>query len=146
MEISMYKEEHFDQVLEIYSRAFSAPPINYTFITPVKAARYVRDITLTPGFLGYTFWDEQMVAFVFGVLDDYFDGTMFQVKEFAVRSDMHRSGVGTKAMGLLEAKLSGFNVDAINLNTSRLLPAYGFYRKIGYVEIDENVSLMKWML
>ena len=146
MELIMYKQQHLAYVLDIYVRAFTAPPLNYDFITHEKAERYINSITMSPGFLGYTYWQEsQMYAFVFGELDDYFDGSLFHIKEFAVSPDSQGMGIGSKAMALLESKLAGYGVKAINLHTSRRLPAYEFYTKNGYAEVEENVCLMKWL-
>ena len=142
----MYREEDLEACVKIYVDAFTAPPLDYSFLNEPKAERYIRDLTRVPGFLGYTFWvKDEMVAFCFGKLDNYFEGVMFEVEELAVASAHHRSGVGSTVMALLETKLAGYGVAAVNLNTSRNLPAYGFYLKNGYEEIQENVALMKWL-
>ena len=146
MALVMYKTEHFDEVLRIYVNAFTAPPLNYDFVTHEKAGRYIRDLTQAPGFLGYVYADGgKTTAFIFGALDNYFDGNLYQVKEFAVDAKNQRSGIGAKVMCLLESKLASIGVDAINLNTSRHLPAHAFYLKNGYTEVTENVCLMKWL-
>ncbi|MCL2199496.1 MAG: GNAT family N-acetyltransferase [Defluviitaleaceae bacterium] len=144
--LKMYQESDLEICTEIYVSAFNAPPLSYDFLTKEKAERYLRDITRTPGFLGYTYWEEdEMVAFCFGKLDNYFEGVMFEVEELAVVPGKHRSGVGSTVMRLLEAKLAGYRVMAVNLHTSRDLPAFSFYLKNGYEELQENVTLMKWL-
>ena len=146
MALIMYKSEHFEEVLRIYVSAFTAPPLNYNFVTHKKAGRYIRDLAQAPGFLGYVYaGGGKITAFVFGALDNYFEGNLYQVKEFAVDPTNQRGGTGAKVMGLLESKLAAIGVDAINLSTSRHLPAYAFYLKNGYTEVTENVCLMKWL-
>ncbi|MCL2049778.1 MAG: GNAT family N-acetyltransferase [Defluviitaleaceae bacterium] len=145
-ELTMYREADLPACAEIYVQAFNAPPLSYDFITIAKAERYLRAITLTPAFLGYTYWlNGEMAAFCFGKLDNYFECVMFEVEELAVVPQLHRSGIGSAVMELMETKLAGYGVSAINLNTSKNLPAYGFYLKNGYEEITENVALMKWL-
>ena len=145
-QLIMYRDTDFDDCVRIYTDAFNAPPLNYDWLTKEKAWRYVRDLTITPGFMGYTYWQEgEMVAFCFGILDNYFEGTVFSVEELAVVSKFHSKGIGTKVMNLLETKLAGYAVEAVSLQTSRNLPAYDFYIKNGYEELTENVSLMKWL-
>lgn len=140
----MYREEDFEECIRIYIDAFTTPPLNYDFVTKEKAWRYIRDITRTPGFLGFTYWmDGKMAAMCLGTLDSYFGGSMFEVAEFAVDPIHQRSGIGSTVMNLLETKLAGYNVEAISLHTSRNLPAYGFYLKNGYEELTENVTLAK---
>jgi len=145
-ELIMYQENDLNDCIKIYIDAFTAPPLNYDFITKEKAWRYIRDLTLTPGFMGYVYKiDGKIIAFCFGKLDNYFDGTMFEVEELAVTSEFHRSGIGSKIMKLLEIKLAGYNVSAVSLQTSSTLPAYDFYLKNGYEELHENVTLLKWL-
>ena len=145
-ELTMYCETDLEHCAKIYVEAFNAPPLNYDFLTTPKAERYLRDLTRTPGFLGYTYWqDDEMVAFCFGKLDNYFEGVMFEVEELAVIPSKHRSGLGSRIMELLEIKLAGYRVSAVSLHTSRQLPAYDFYIKNDYEELTENVTLMKWL-
>ncbi|MCL1845084.1 MAG: GNAT family N-acetyltransferase [Defluviitaleaceae bacterium] len=142
--LRMYVESDLPMCVKIYTEAFNAPPLSYSFLTAEKAERYLGDLVRTPGFLGYTYAEEgETVAFCFGKLDAYFEGTMFEVSELAVTPGLHRSGVGSKVMRLLEIKLAGYGVQAVSLNTSRNLPAFEFYRKNGYEEIIESVALMK---
>ena len=140
----MYKNEHFDDVLRIYVDAFTSPPLDYDFVTKEKAERYIKDMIRTPGFVGYVNLDEKKItAFIFGKIDNYFEGTLYEIMELAVDPCFQRSGTGSKVMRLLESRLKSLGVDAISLNTSRHLPAYEFYKKNGYTEIADNVSLAK---
>ena len=143
-QLIMYKESDFDECVRIYCDAFNAPPLNYDWLTESKAMRYIGDLTRTPGFMGYTYWmDGEMIGFCFGILDNYFEGSMFEVEELAVSGKFHRQGIGTIVMQLLEKKLAGYAVAAISLQTSRNLPAFNFYLKNDYEEVHENVTLMK---
>ena len=143
----MYKETDLDACVAIYSDAFTAPPLNYHWLTKEKSWRYIRDLTKTPGFMGYTYWENgEMIACCLGILDNYFEGTIFCVEELAVLSKYHSQGIGTKVMDLLEKKIAGYGVEAISLQTSRNLPAFNFYLKNGYEEITENVSLLKQLI
>ena len=144
MTLIMYKNEHFDEVLRIYVDAFTSPPLNYGFVTKDKAKRYIMDIINTPCFLGYVYpGDEKITAFVFGKVDNYFEGTLYEIMEFAVDPNLQRKGIGSVVINLLETKLRNLGVDAISLNTSRHLPAHAFYQKNGYIEVNENISFAK---
>jgi len=144
--IVLYHDEDFEDCVTIYLDAFTAPPLCYHFITKENAKRYIKDLTLAPSFLGYVYKiDTVPMAFIFGKLDNYFPGSMFEVYELAVASAFHRSGIGTHFLELFEAKLAGYGVEAISLHTSRSLPAYNFYSKNGYEEMSESVTLTKWL-
>jgi len=143
--LSMYKESDLEICTEIYKDAFS-PVVDTEILSREKVWRYVRDMTLTPNFIGYTCWlENEMVAFCFGKLDNYFEGATYEISEIAVASKYHRQGIGSQVLNILEKKLAGFNVAAITLNTSRQIPAYDFYLKNGYDEIPEVTTLAKWL-
>ena len=146
MDLIMYKNAYFNDVVRIYVDAFTSPPLSYGFVTKEKTERYIKDMIRTPGFVGYVFAEkEKIIAFIFGTIDNYFDGTLYEISELAVDPSVQRGGSGTQAINLLEARLKNLGVDAISLNTSRHLPAYAFYKKNGYAEVCENVNLAKML-
>jgi GNAT superfamily N-acetyltransferase len=144
MKILPYYPANLSLCVEIYVRAFTTAPMDFHFITHEKARRYLRDTTKTPGFRGFTFSREgEIVAFLFGTTDDYFDGTIFTVREFAVLPEHWRGGVGTHAMQLLEDTLRREGMHSISLQTSRQLPAFHFYKKNGFTEETKSATLVK---
>ena len=144
MELALYRSENLDTVTRIFVSAFTAPPLVHDFLNQENARRYIEDIAKSPGFLGYVFSDRgKACAFALGAVDNYFEGTIYQIKEFAVDGKQHRSGIGSTAMQLLEEKMAQLGVDAISLNTSRNLPAFAFYKKNGYETLEENVAMVK---
>jgi len=145
IQLTMYKESDLEICAEIYKEAFSQV-IDAALLTRENIWRYVRDLTLVPNFIGYTCWlENEMVAFCFGQLCNYFESTIYEISEIAVTSKYHRQGIGTQVLNALEKKLAGFNVSAINLSTSREIPAYNFYLKNGYDEVPEITTLAKWL-
>ena len=144
MGLHVYKKRHLRDVARIYVGAFTAPPISYNFVNHANSEGYLHDITKKPGFLGYVYLhDTEIISFVFGSIDNYFEGSIFTIEEFAVDARFHRGGFGSIVIGLLERELESMGMDAITLNTSRRLPAYRFYLKHSFEEVADNVSLMK---
>jgi aminoglycoside 6'-N-acetyltransferase I len=139
-----YRKKDFRACVEIFTAAFTAPPLSYDFVTQEKARRYLRDITHSPGFLGFVYEvEESVAAFCFGVTDDYFHDPQYEVKELAVHPALHGKGVGSAVMLALETRMAKDGITAISLQTSRAIPAYYFYRKIGYTDVEDNISLVK---
>jgi aminoglycoside 6'-N-acetyltransferase I len=147
MKMLPYYPVSLSRCCDIYVAAFTAPPLGFDFLNKEKARRYLRDIAKMPGFRGFVVeCDGQVVAFIFGRLDDYFEGTVFTVEEFAVLPAFQRGGVGTRAMEMLETELAGMGVHAVSLQTSRDMPAYQFYLKNGYTEETKSATLVKPLL
>jgi aminoglycoside 6'-N-acetyltransferase I len=144
MKMKPYYPASLSRCCEIYVSAFTQPPLNYTFLTLEKARRYLRDTAKIPGFRGFVFEEGgEVVAFVFGRVDDYFQGTVYTVEEFAVAPGRQRGGIGSQAMQLLEGYLQGEGVHAISLQTGRDMPAFEFYLKNGYAEEPKSATLVK---
>ena len=141
-----YAKKNLDEIVRLYVAAFKVAPISYDWLTVEQSRRYLRDITRFPGFLGFVYLTEGAVsAFCFGVLDNYFQGTLFEIKEFAVSPACHNRGIGSLLISDMQKKLTEHGVEGITLQTSRHIPAYNFYLKNNFEEITTSVSLIKWI-
>ena len=139
-----YQKKDFTACVNIFHDAFTAPPLSYTFITHEKTRRYLRDLTNTPGFMGFVYiLDNEIVAFCFGKADDYFYPLSFKIDELAVLPTLHGKKMGATFMHAIEKYLQERGYSEATLQTARSIPAYTFYRKIGYTEVKETVNLTK---
>ena len=139
-----YKNKYLPACVELFIAAFSAPPLSYDFIDHINTRRYLRDLTHTPGFAGYIYETSDIIAaFCFGAVDDYFHAPSYEIKELAVSPALHGKGIGTDFMMQLETHLIKKGIAAVTLTTSSTIPAYHFYRKLGYTSTEENVALTK---
>ena len=139
-----YRKKDLTPCVEIFVAAFGAPPLNYDFITREKARRYLRDLASAPGFVGYVYEAEgELVGLCFGKLDDYFHAPLFTVDELAVLPGLHGKGLGKAIMSAVEEELAQKGVKEVALQTSTHIPAYRFYRKLGYSRVENTVSLTK---
>ncbi|MCL2189717.1 MAG: GNAT family N-acetyltransferase [Defluviitaleaceae bacterium] len=142
--LSPYRKKDFNACVNLFIAAFSAPPLSYDFLTEEKVRRYLRDLINTPGFAGYIYeFEGEAAAFCFGKTEDYFHAPQYVVNELAVHPNLHGKGVGRAAMQAVEAELAKTGYVAVALETSKIIPAYYFYRKLGYENISDNVSLTK---
>ncbi|MCL2603236.1 MAG: GNAT family N-acetyltransferase [Defluviitaleaceae bacterium] len=142
-----YQKNDLTVCIQLFVAAFNAPPLNYQFITHEKTRRYLRDIVSTPGFNGFMYKiNGQPAAFCFGVKDDYFHAPQYEIKEFAVCPAQQGKGTGSAFLREIEKTLTKEGVTAISLQTSRAIPAYGFYKKNGFTEYGETVGFMKSLI
>ena len=61
----------------------------------------------------------------------WYGGTEYCVEEVYIKTDRQGRGIGT--VGL----------ERIFLQTEKTVPAYGFYRKNGFCELQDHVSFVK---
>ena len=73
-------------------------------------------------------------------------GTQYSIDEFCIRTDRQREGFGTYFLDKIEEDLEKTDAICIFLQTKRDFPAYEFYLKNYFDEIDGAVSLARVVL
>ena len=143
--IELYNKNHLPTVVDIYVRAFKAPPISYDWLNKEQALPYLYDITITPKFEGYVYkLKNKIVGFCFAAYDDYFQGCLFDIKEFAIEPNLHKKGIGSIFLSEIEKTVISKGCDGIILRTSKTIPAFDFYTKNGYEDVLNAVCLTKF--
>lgn len=137
-----FKEEYLNECAELFVKTFSEEPWNEPWNFE-SAKKRLKDITLTPGFRGVILkngWKIEGV--ILGVLEQWYDGEHFCVKEFFVDSNSQGKGVGKKLLNALENRLMDKKVGLIHFWTMKGGTAEAFYNKRGY-EIPMELIIMR---
>ena len=142
--LELYNNKDLPILVGIYVRAFRAEPICYDWLHEEQALPYLYDMTITPKFEGFVYKiNKKIVGFCFGAYDDYFQGSLFDIKEFAIEPSLHKKGVGSVFLAEIEKKAAKKGCDGIILRTSKDIPAFHFYIKNGYEDVLSTVCLTK---
>lgn len=142
--LSVIREEDMPACAGIFKEIFTGEPWNQETVTTQNALRYIRDLSITPGFLGFVYHvDGQPAGMVLGTVNDYFFDPQYDIKELAVAVAYQRLGVGTRMLADVEAYLAARGVAFMLLQTSRMIPAYDFYIRNGYALVPETVNMAK---
>ena len=146
-----YKEEfrelddtYLPQMAELYRSAFRGEPWNDDWSDDVRLHEYMKEIThsCNPLNLGL-FREGRLIALSVGMIRHWWEGTNYNIEELCVAPDMQAQGVGTRFMGMIGAEVRRRGLKGIFLQTDSDKPAYGFYLKNGFDELDSHVSLYK---
>lgn len=70
-------------------------------------------------------------------------GTEYSIDEFCIKTPEQGRGLGTRLLREIEICIREKGIQQIFLQTERAVPAYEFYRKNVFFELDEYVSLAK---
>lgn len=106
--------------------------------------QYITDIIGNRNSLAFgLFEEEQLLGLALGNIKHWYTGTEFFVEEFCVKTEMQGQGLGTEFLRLLEVELRVRDIKTIFLMTGKEMPAFEFYRKNGFEEIINHVSLKK---
>lgn len=95
----------------------------------------------TYGLIAYE--DDLICGMILGCEEQFYNGTMFNIKEFCVRNDLRNKGVGTKILEEFEKCLRDKGIREIILFTSRDDGTELFYRKRGLQSYNGMVMMDK---
>jgi len=140
------KMELFDinRLAEIYFEIFTSSEWNYSWLTFGNTLRYLTDMYNSPKFFGYSLIiDDELNGGCFGDISDYFLHKGYYIKEVFLELKLQKKGLGRAFLTEIEADLQKKSIDNITLVTSKNIPAYGFYKKNGYVDSAETAFMLK---
>ncbi|MBR3952404.1 MAG: GNAT family N-acetyltransferase, partial [Oscillospiraceae bacterium] len=81
-------------------------------------------------FVIVSFNEEGITGMILGEEEQYFDGVIFNIKEFCVRNDLRGKGIGTELLAEFERRLKGMGIRETVLMTN--LEDEEFYKKRGF--------------
>jgi len=115
----------------MYVETFNAPPWNDDWTIETSSKRLHQMINCE-GFYGLMAYEnEELCGMILGSEEQFYNGIMFNIKEFCVKNDIRNSGIGTKILTEFEKQLKEKQISEIILFTSRDDGTEGFYEKRG---------------
>ena len=105
---------------------------------------YIDDLTGQRNSLALGFFDgERLIGLSLGFVKHWFAGTEYVVDEFCVDRHSQGRGTGTAFLQAIEGYLRERGIFRIFLQTGKDMPAYAFYLKNGFRELEGHVSFSK---
>ena len=147
---SMYKDvvERLKHIPEVVECHFTTGP--YTMLVKLYARdneqlmAYVREISGNYNALNYgLLMDGKLCAFSVGMIRHWWEGTNYNIEEFCVAPELQGQGIGSRFMGMIENDIRRKGLAGIFLQTDKDKPAYRFYKKNGFGDLELHVSLYK---
>jgi len=137
------KESHLDELAHLYVETFNAAPWNdeWTFET---ARKRLQQLLYSEDSFGLCVYQGgQMCGAVLGVLEQYFDGPMYNLHEYWVKNEMRGKGIGSKLFAEMEQCLCERGVKNIILITAKGDATEHFYHKQGMGTDPDMVFMSK---
>lgn len=136
--------DNFDIIKNFLVDVFTKEPWNDDWSDEEQLNGYIMDLignvnSLT---LGY-FADDEMVGLSMGHIRHWYSGTEYYIDEFCICRDKQGIGIGTNFLKDVEQYIMNEGMTHIFLQTEKMVPAYIFYKKNGFFELEEHVSFAK---
>lgn len=144
MELSILTINDIEAIKVFFKSVFTKEPWNDDWSDENQLHLYIGELIGNPNSLTLgAFEDGSMLGVSMGYVKHWFAGTEYCIDEFCIRTDLQGRGLGTAVLKSIEEYLSQKNIHTIYLETERTVKAYDFYRKNGFIELSEHISLSK---
>jgi len=137
-------ESYLPQMAELFKDAFGREPWNDNWSDKAQLMEYIKEISGSYNSLHFGLLvNGQLKAFSIGMIRHWWEGTNYNIEELCVSPDMQGQGVGTRFMGMISDEVRRRGLAGIFLQTDSDKPAYRFYHRNGFFDLDAHVSLYK---
>ena len=133
-----------EAVMRLFVDVFTNPPWNDDWSDAAQLDAYIADLTGQHNSLALGWFDgERLVAMALGQIKHWYSGTEYLIDELCVDRAAQGRGVGSAFLRAVETHLLERGICRIFLQTERGVPAYSFYKKRGFIELQDHVSFSK---
>ena len=142
--LTLLDESYIEQMADLFKKAFAGEPWNDDWSDRTQLLEYIKEISSSYNALNYGLVrDGKLIAMSIGMIRHWWEGTNYNIEEFCVDPDFQGQGMGTRFMELIEDEIRKKGLHGIFLQTDSDKPAYKFYMKNGFKNLDAHVSLYK---
>ena len=128
----------------LFKDVFTNEPWNDDWSNAEQLDAYIADLTGQSNSLPLGYFDgDRLVGLSLGYVKHWYTGTEYCIDEFCVGRGLQGKGIGSEFMNAIEAYLSENGISQIFLLTDKDVPAYSFYQKNGFMELNGNVAFSK---
>ena len=132
-----------DELAKLYVETFNSPPWNDEWSIET-ASRRLHQMINCEDFYGIKAYQEEILCgMILGSQEQFYNGIMFNIKEFCVKNEMRNKGLGTNILIEFEKRLRDKEISEIVLFTSRDDGTEGFYHKRGLKSYNSMVMMGK---
>lgn len=141
MKLEKMTPERLDEYVLVFVSAFGAAPWNEPWTQATARNRLSRFMDTGSSF-GLALEEEgQIIAFILGQYEDYYDGLRFYIQEFCCARQ--GGGLGTRLLAELERELKAQGVVRSYLMTIHGDSTEGYYHRRGYLTGPDNIWMYK---
>ena len=143
-DIRILTPEDFPAVKALFLAVFTGAPWYDDWSDEAQLDAYLRDLTGNANSLGIGLFEGgQLAAASLGSIMHWHTGTEYYIHELFVQTAQQGTGLGTALLNACEDMTKRMGITHMFLHTGRDMPAFQFYRKNGFAELEGHVSLVK---
>lgn len=136
--------EYIEEIKQLFVEVFTNEPWNDDWSDPKQLHEYLIDLIDNRNSMTFGLYeDDYLIGLSMGSILHFHNGTEYYIFEFCIKEEKQGKGMGAEFLKKIEDFIKEKQVSIIFLQTERTVPAYGFYKKNGFVELNDHISLYK---
>lgn len=133
-----------EEIKSLYQSVFMNEPWNDDWSDEEQLDNYIVDLIGNRNSLSLGLKDgDQYVGLSLGSIKHWYSGTEYYIEELFVVTEFQGRGIGSDFIKLIEKYLVDNGIHKIFLQTDVNMPAYSFYKKRDFHELNGHVSFIK---
>lgn len=137
-------ENNIEEIKRFFASVFTIEPWNDDWSDEAQLDAYIMDLIGNRNSLAFGLYEEEtMIGLSMGEVVHWYSGTEYYIREFCISTKLQGRGYGKQFMKEIETALLSEGIVQIFLQTERNVPAYAFYKKNGFFELEESVAFRK---
>lgn len=129
------------ECVDLYQRVFSKEPW-FDDDDRSDVERYFHNCLKSNQFTGYVVKKEdRIIGFSLGFIKPWIKGEEYYIDQFCIDYHLQGQGIGSFFLEEMKKDLSEKNIHAMLLNTEKGVPAYRFYLKNGFSDLEDLRTL-----
>ena len=143
MEYKGLNEENIIEAAKLYRDTFNGEPWNDSWTIETAKERIMDIFDARTAYAMTVYENNELVGFILGKKEAYFDNIIFEIKEFCVKPTLQGLGIGKTILKEFEKRLKDKGIGTVSLITCRGIRTEGFYEKNGYKTSKEMIFMTK---
>ena len=136
--------DDMESVKALFKSVFTAEPWNDDWSDDEQLTLYLGELCGQTNSLCFGLFEEnELIGLSIGEVKHWYSGTEYKIEELCIRRDKQGKGAGSFFLGEIEKEVKARGVKTIYLQTGNDVPAYEFYKKMGFEEEKNNVFFAK---
>jgi len=135
--------QYLEELATLYVETFNAEPWNDEWTIDTAKKRLQQIINTEDSYGLCICQNNLMCGAILGNMEQYYNGIMFNIKEFWIKNGMRGNGIGTRLFQEFENRLKGKSVNEIILFTSKGDFTEHFYHKQNMKSNSDMVFMTK---
>ncbi|MBE6753891.1 MAG: GNAT family N-acetyltransferase [Ruminococcaceae bacterium] len=136
--------EDKEAIKQLFCSVFTREPWNDDWSDEQQLDSYIIDLIGCHNSLTYGMYEDgQLVGLSMGLIKHWYMGTEYYINELCILTEKQGMGLGARFIDEISAELIADGINHIFLLTDRSVPAYNFYKKLGFRELTDTVAFVR---